>query len=116
MHLHLSKIHKHKSEDLNPNELIRILNLPTHSPGSFSIIHRKRRKGITQTKDFDHHPHLGPPLPNGNGLLYEDLSHARPRPPIATPSIEVCFCLEIPDAVASIVKIGIMDSMECFYF
>jgi len=26
---------------------------------------------------------------NNNPLLYEDLAHARPRPPIATPSIEV---------------------------
>lgn len=26
---------------------------------------------------------------NGNGVLYEDLAHARPRPPIAPPSIEV---------------------------
>ncbi|CAL8072616.1 unnamed protein product [Orchesella dallaii] len=46
---------------------------------------RKKRKGVTQTKDFDH----GPSMMNGNGVLYEDLAHARPRPPIAPPSIEM---------------------------
>jgi hypothetical protein len=48
---------------------------------------KKKRKGVTQTKDFDHHH--GPSMMNGNGVLYEDLAHARPRPPIAPPSIEM---------------------------
>jgi hypothetical protein len=50
------------------------------------FVWRKRRKGVTQTKDFDHQ---GPAMMNGNGLLYEDLAHARPRPPMAPPSIEM---------------------------
>lgn len=41
---------------------------------------------MTQSKDFDHH---GPTMMNGNGVLYEDLTHARPRLPMAPPSIEV---------------------------
>lgn len=51
----------------------------------FFHLSRKKRKGVAQTKDFDH----GPSMMNGNGVLYEDLAHARPRPPIAPPSIEV---------------------------
>ena len=43
---------------------------------------------MTQTKDLDSH---APAFVNGNGngVLYEDLAHARPRPPMAPPSIEV---------------------------
>jgi hypothetical protein len=63
---------------------------------------RKRRKGVTTSKDFDHnHHHLGSgptaAMIGGNGLLYEDLTHARPRPPIATPSIEVTITLILSD-------------------
>lgn len=52
--------------------------------------YRKKRKGVTQTKDLD--SHHGPSAfmnGNGTGVLYEDLAHARPRPPMAPPSIEV---------------------------
>ena len=47
---------------------------------------------MTQTKDLDSH---APSFMNGNGngVLYEDLAHARPRPPMAPPSIEVSFVL-----------------------